>query len=72
MQKEQPGTPIEDLKKVKIKVLVACGDKDDDNGKAQTLTTWFKNGTFKTVPGDHGAAVQTQGFADAILAWLPH
>lgn len=72
MQKEQPSTPVEDLKKVKIKVLVACGDKDDDNSKAQTLTTYFKNGSFATMPGDHGAAVQTQEFSNAVVQWLPH
>lgn len=71
MQKEQPSTPVEALKKVKIKVLVACGDKDDDNGKAQDLCRYFKNGSFITVPGDHGAAVQTQEFANAVLQWLP-
>lgn len=71
MQKEQPSTPVEALKKVKIKVLVACGDKDDDNGKAQNLCRYFKNGSFITVPGDHGAAVQTQEFANAVLQWLP-
>ncbi|HEY4198765.1 MAG TPA: alpha/beta hydrolase, partial [Mucilaginibacter sp.] len=71
MQKEQPCTPVEVLKKVNIKVLVACGDKDDDNSKAQDLCRYFKNGTFKTVPGDHGAAVQTQQFSDAVIQWLP-
>jgi len=71
MQKEQPSTPVEALKKVKIKVLVACGDKDDDNGKAQDLCKLFDKGSFKTVPGDHGAAVQTQEFSTAVMQWLP-
>lgn len=71
MQKEQPSTLVEALKKVKIKVLVACGDKDDDNAKALNLSRYFKNGTSKSVPGDHGAAVQTQQFSDAVLQWLP-
>lgn len=71
MQKEQPSTPVEALKKVTIKVLAVCGDKDGDNVKALDLSRYFKNGTFKTVPGDHGAAVQTQQFSDAVLPWLP-
>lgn len=71
MQKEQPSTPIDALKKVKIKVLVICGDKDEDNGKAQNLAAIFKKSTFKTVPGNHGAAVQTQEFSDDVLKWLP-
>ena len=72
MQKEQPSTPIEVLKKIKIKVLVACGDKDDDNAKAKNLCTLFKKGSFVTMPGDHGAAVQTTEFSDAVVQWLPH
>lgn len=72
MQKEQPSTPVKELKKVKIKVLVVCGDKDDDNAKALDLSGYFKKGIFKTVPGDHGAAAQTQQFSNAVLQWLPH
>lgn len=71
MQKEQPSTPIKDLQKVKIKVLVICGDKDEDNGKARDLAALLKKPVFKTVPGNHGAAVQTQEFSDEILHWLP-
>ena len=71
MQKEQPSTPVDSLKRVGIKVLVACGDKDSDNGKAADLYKLFKQGSFVTVPGDHGAAVQTKEFSEAVLRWLP-
>ncbi len=71
MQKEQPSTPMEMLKKVKIKILVVCGDKDDDKSKAADLAALFKRSSFKVVPGDHGTAVQTQEFSDAVLQWLP-
>ncbi len=70
MQKYQPSTPKETLAKVKIKVLIICGDKDSDNGKAADLAALFKHSTFKTVPGDHGAAVQTKEFSDAVLGWI--
>ncbi len=71
MQKEQPSTGKDALVKVKIKVLVICGDKDEDNGKAADLAAIFRHSMFKIVPGDHGAAVQTQQFSDAVSSWLP-
>jgi len=72
MQKEQPSTGKDALAKVKIKVLVVCGDKDEDNGKANDLSKIFKNSNFVTVPGNHGAAVGTKEFSDAVIQWLPH
>lgn len=71
MQKEQPSTSKDALAKVKIKVLVICGDKDDDNGKAADLSKIFTNASFVTVPGDHGAAAGTKEFSSAVLQWLP-
>jgi pimeloyl-ACP methyl ester carboxylesterase len=71
MQKEQPSTPIADLKKVKIKVLVICGDKDSDNGNAQELSRLFRHGSFQTVPGDHGHASGTKEFSNAVIQNLP-
>lgn len=69
-QKEQPSTPIKMLQKVKPPVLVICGDKDSDNGNAQTLAQVFLHSSFVQVPGDHGAAVSTKEFADAVINFL--
>lgn len=71
MQKEQPSTPMDSLRAVRIKVLVVCGAQDSDNGNAQALEALFVKGSFVTVPGDHGAAVQTPEFSSAVMKWLP-
>lgn len=67
MQKEQPSTPKETLRKVKQAVLVICGDKDSDNGNAKELAAIFQKGQFNEVPGDHGAALGTTEFADEVV-----
>ena len=66
-QKEQPSTPITDLQKIKLPVLVICGDKDSDNGNAQALAQVFSHSSFVQVPGDHGAAMITKEFGDAVV-----
>lgn len=67
LQKEQPSTPKETLAQVKTPVLVVCGDRDSDNGNAQALAALFKRGRYVQVPGDHGAALGTKEFADAVI-----
>ncbi len=66
-QKEQPSTPIAALQKVKQPVLIICGDKDADNGSGQALAQVFPRSSFVQVPGDHGAAMATHEFADAVV-----
>ncbi len=70
MQKEQPSTPIDTLKKVKQPVLVICGTEDSDNGKAEDLAAVFSRSQFAKVPGDHGAAVATKEFADKVTSFF--
>lgn len=70
LQKEQPFTPKEVLAKVKKPVLVICGDKDSDNGNAKELANLFENAQYSVVPGDHGAALGTKEFADAVVTFL--
>lgn len=70
LQKEQPSTPVEVLKKVKQPVLVICGDQDSDNGNAEDLSKLFSNGIFRQVPGDHGGALKTKEFANAAKEFL--
>lgn len=69
-QKYQPSTPIETLKKVTQPVLVICGDKDSDNGNAKALADVFPHSQFVQVPGNHGFAVTTKEFADAVIVFF--
>lgn len=69
-QKFQPVTSIDDLNKIKIDVLVICGDQDSDNGNAEELSKTFKNGNLKRVPGDHNGTYKTEGFSLSVLQFL--
>ena len=69
-QKEQPSTSKEALAKIKQKVLIICGDKDEDNGKAQDLQQLIPGSLFVTVPGNHGSAAGTTEFAREVLSFL--
>lgn len=69
-QKEQPSTSKDALGKIKQKVLLLCGDKDEDNGKAQDLQQLIPGSVFVTVPGNHGSAAGTTEFARETLAFL--
>ena len=66
-QKYQPVTSMKQLAKVKIPVLVICGDEDDYNGNAQELSAAFKNGQLKKVPGNHNGTYKTKTFSKEIL-----
>ena len=70
MQKEQPSTPKKILAKVKQPILVICGDRDTDNGKAKELAALFQHARYVQVPGDHGAAAGTKEFADNVITFL--
>jgi len=69
-QKEQPSTPKEVLQRLKQKVLIICGDKDEDNGKAEELQQLIPHSLFVTVPGNHGSAAGTTEFAREVLSFL--
>jgi len=70
LQKEQPSTPLETLKKVQQPVLVICGSEDTDNGSAKELAGLFTHGVYKSTPGDHNNASRTPEFSSAILQFL--
>jgi pimeloyl-ACP methyl ester carboxylesterase len=70
LQKEQPSTSKEILKKVQQPVLVICGSEDSDNGNAAALATLFTHGVYKTTPGDHNNASKTPEFSAAIIGFL--
>jgi len=69
-QKEQPSTSPEALGKLTQRVLVICGDMDEDNGKASDLQKMIPHSTFVTVPGTHNTASSTPAFAHEALAFL--
>jgi pimeloyl-ACP methyl ester carboxylesterase len=69
-QKGQPSTSKEELAKVKQKVMIICGDHDDDNGKAQDLQQLIPESRFVSVPGNHGSASGSPVFAVQVLSFL--
>ncbi|MEP2279774.1 alpha/beta hydrolase [Maribacter sp.] len=69
-QKFQPVTSIDELNKIKIDVLVICGDKDNDNGDSKELSNAFKNGSLERVPGDHNGTYRTKEFSLSVLQYL--
>ena len=69
-QKEQPSTSREALGRIKRKVIIICGDKDEDNGKAQELQQLIPGSLFVIVPGNHGTAAGTTEFAKETLKFL--
>ncbi len=69
-QKEQPSTSIEELAKIRQRVLIICGRQDEDNGKAQDLQQLIPGSLFVTVPGNHGSAAGTKEFAGEVLSFL--
>jgi pimeloyl-ACP methyl ester carboxylesterase len=69
-QKEQPATSKEELSRIKQKVLILCGDQDEDNGKAQDLQQLIPGSVFVKVPGNHGSAAGTKEFARESVLFL--
>ncbi|MDP4130605.1 MAG: alpha/beta hydrolase [Bacteroidota bacterium] len=70
MQKQQPFTAAEDLKKIKQPVLLIRGDADSTNGSAKALQALIPHSVYVNVPGDHNDASATKAFADRVLEFL--
>ena len=70
MQKQQPFTTAEDLKKIKQRVLLIRGDIDSTNGSAQALQLLIPHSIYVNVPGDHNGASSTKAFADRVMDFL--
>jgi len=70
LQKYQPSTSWELLKRIKNPVLVIHGDLDEDNGSADELAALFPNSEKAIVPGMHNQAAQTPEFASDVLSFL--
>jgi len=70
LQKAQPSTSKEALRKIKQPVLIICGDKDSDNGSAKELADLFKHPVYRITPGDHGGASRTKEFSKEVISFL--
>jgi pimeloyl-ACP methyl ester carboxylesterase len=70
LQKYQPSTSRETLRKIKNPVLIIHGDLDEENGSADDLASLFPNSEKAVVPGLHNQAAQTPEFASAVLLFL--
>jgi pimeloyl-ACP methyl ester carboxylesterase len=69
-QKEQPATSTQLLAKLKLPVLIICGDEDEDNGKGADLQALIPHSKFITVPGNHNNTAASLPFAVQALAFL--
>ena len=69
-QKEQPSTSKQELAKLKQKILIICGDQDEDNASARDLQQLIPRSVFVSVPGNHGSAVGTKEFAAETISFL--
>ncbi|MDF4202714.1 alpha/beta fold hydrolase [Maribacter sp. SA7] len=69
-QKFQPVTSIDELNKIEIDIMVISGDEDNDNGNSKELSTAFKNGSLKRVPGDHNGTYKTKEFSLSVFQYL--
>src|SRR6186997_2278633 len=70
LQKAQPSTSKEALRKIKQPVLIICGDKDSDNGSAKELADLFKYPVYRITPGDHGSTSRTKEFSIQVISFL--
>ena len=70
MQKQQPSATPDELSKIRKKVLVICGDHDEDNGSAKDLVKMIHSSILVIVPGDHGGASRTKEFSEAVISFL--
>lgn len=69
-QKEQPSTSKEALAKLRVPVLIVCGNEDSDNGKGSDLQLLIPGSRFVEITGNHNSSAYTPEFAGKILAFL--
>lgn len=70
MQRSQPSTSKEELKKTNKPVLVICGDKDEDNGSSKELAAMIPKSAYKRVPGTHNDAHKSKDFSIEVISFL--
>lgn len=70
LQKYQPVTSMEELAKIKAKVLVIAGKEDRDNGNPLDLKNAIPQSKITLVKGDHGGTYKNTAFSEAISSFL--
>ncbi len=70
LQKYQPVTSIEELRKLKTNVLIIAGDQDLDNGDPKALQKVILNSQLIIVQGDHNTTYKKENFAKKVLTFL--
>ena len=70
LQKYQPVTTPDELKKVNKPVLVISGDQDNDNGSAEKLAAMISKSTCKRVPGNHNNTHTSAVFVREVIKFL--
>lgn len=69
-QKYQACPSVEELSKIKAKILVIAGDLDTDNGNPLELQQVIPRSEIAIVKGGHNETAKTEGFSKAIMQFL--
>ncbi|HVZ57763.1 MAG TPA: alpha/beta hydrolase [Chitinophagaceae bacterium] len=69
-QQEQPSTSREELARIRVPVLLVCGDQDTDNGSARELAALIPGSLFRQTPGVHNTANGTPEFSREVITFL--
>ncbi|MFK7776339.1 MAG: alpha/beta fold hydrolase [Saprospiraceae bacterium] len=70
LQEFQPTTSIEELEKIKTKILVIAGDEDTDNGNPSDLQKHLSNSKLKIIKGDHNNTYKAENFSIAVMNFI--
>ncbi|GAB3747186.1 alpha/beta fold hydrolase [Spirosoma pomorum] len=70
LQEYQPSTPLTELARVHVPVLVLNGQEDVDNPKSEILVNAIPGAKLVIVPGDHNGAMHRPEFAKAVVEFL--
>jgi len=70
LQDHQPVTSIEELQKIKTKVLVIAGDQDKDNGNPADLKSQLSNSQLQIISGDHNNTYKAANFSEAVIQFI--
>jgi len=70
LQYHQPSTSASELEKIKTKILILRGDKDDSNGSATELQKYLPNSRLQIVAGDHNNTYKSEVFSEAVIRFF--
>lgn len=70
LQDYQPVTSIEELEKIKTKILVLAGDEDMDNGSPSDLQKHLSNSKLEIIKGDHNNTYKAENFSQAVMNFI--